>query len=91
MKSAAKMFKFSQLVVCSETFRGQKKRGGGLPFIMAYDLDVVRSLETKRTLLGRAIDERWTVVFGHDKDLAAARLAYDADGNIVIKERVNLA
>jgi glyoxylase-like metal-dependent hydrolase (beta-lactamase superfamily II) len=58
-----------------------------LPFIMAYDLDVVGTLETKRRTLGRAIDERWLVIFGHDKDLSAGYLGYDAKGNITVAER----
>jgi glyoxylase-like metal-dependent hydrolase (beta-lactamase superfamily II) len=62
-----------------------------LPFIMAYDLDVVGTLETKRRVLGRAIDERWLVVFGHDKDLQAAYLGYDAKGNITVAERATIS
>ena len=58
-----------------------------LPFIMAYDLDVVGTLETKRRILGRAIDERWLVIFGHDTDLSAGYLGYDAKGNITVAER----
>jgi glyoxylase-like metal-dependent hydrolase (beta-lactamase superfamily II) len=62
-----------------------------LPFIMAYDLDVVGTLETKRRVLGRAIDERWLVIFGHDKDLQAAYLGYDAKGNITVAERATIS
>ena len=62
-----------------------------LPFIMAYDLDVVGTLETKRRILGRAIDERWLVVFGHDKDLSAGYLGYDAKGNITVVERAPIS
>ena len=43
-----------------------------LPFIMAYDLDVVGTLESKRRLLTRAADEKWLLVFGHDLDTHAA-------------------
>jgi glyoxylase-like metal-dependent hydrolase (beta-lactamase superfamily II) len=57
-----------------------------LPFIMAYDLDVVGTLESKRRVLGQAIDERWLVVFGHDKDLSAGYLGRDAKGNIAVVE-----
>lgn len=62
-----------------------------LPFIMAYDLDVVGTLESKRRILGRAIDERWLVVFGHDKDLSAGYLGYDAKGNITVVERAPIS
>jgi glyoxylase-like metal-dependent hydrolase (beta-lactamase superfamily II) len=59
-----------------------------LPFIMAYDLDVVGTLETKRALLGRAVAERWLVVFGHDKDTRAGYLGLDGKGQIVVAEPV---
>jgi glyoxylase-like metal-dependent hydrolase (beta-lactamase superfamily II) len=62
-----------------------------LPFIMAYDLDVVGTLETKRRILGRAADERWMVVFGHDLELQAGYLGRDAKGQFSIVERVPLA
>ncbi|HEX8953164.1 MAG TPA: MBL fold metallo-hydrolase [Polyangia bacterium] len=62
-----------------------------LPFIMAYDLDVVGTLESKRRILGRAIDERWLVVFGHDKDLSAGYLGRDAKGNITVVERAPIS
>ena len=62
-----------------------------LPFIMSYDLDVVGTLESKRRILGRAIDERWLVIFGHDKDLSAGYLGRDAKGNITVAERAPIA
>jgi glyoxylase-like metal-dependent hydrolase (beta-lactamase superfamily II) len=61
-----------------------------LPFIMAYDLDVVSSLETKRGLLGTACDERWLVVFGHDPDRAAGYLGRDRKGNVELAETLAL-
>ena len=62
-----------------------------LPFIMAFDLDVVATLETKRHLLARAVDERWLVIFGHDKDLQSGYLGRDARGQIAVVEPVSLA
>jgi glyoxylase-like metal-dependent hydrolase (beta-lactamase superfamily II) len=61
-----------------------------LPFIMAYDLDVVGTLESKRALLGRAIAERWLVIFGHDKDTQAGILGRDDKGQITVVERVSM-
>jgi glyoxylase-like metal-dependent hydrolase (beta-lactamase superfamily II) len=61
-----------------------------LPFIMAYDLDVVGTLETKRSLLGRACDERWLVVFGHDLQRHAGYLGRDAKGQIYLAEPLAL-
>jgi glyoxylase-like metal-dependent hydrolase (beta-lactamase superfamily II) len=54
-----------------------------LPFIMAYDLDVERTLETKRALLARAAAGGWTVVFGHDR-AHAATLRVDDKHQVVI-------
>jgi glyoxylase-like metal-dependent hydrolase (beta-lactamase superfamily II) len=40
------------------------------PYIMAYDIDVVRSFEVRSEWLGRAADEGWTGLFYHDADHA---------------------
>jgi glyoxylase-like metal-dependent hydrolase (beta-lactamase superfamily II) len=45
-----------------------------LPWIMAYDLYPLQTLETKRKWLPRMARENWIVVFGHDPDVAAATL-----------------
>lgn len=45
-----------------------------LPWIMAYDLYPLRTLETKRAWLPKMLQEQWIVVFGHDPDVAAATL-----------------
>jgi glyoxylase-like metal-dependent hydrolase (beta-lactamase superfamily II) len=61
-----------------------------LPFIMAYDLDVVGTLETKRRILGQALEERWMLVFGHDLALQAGYLGRDAKGQLAIVDRAPL-
>jgi len=45
-----------------------------LPWIMAYDLFPLQTLETKRQWLSRTVAENWIVVFGHDPDIPAATL-----------------
>ena len=45
-----------------------------LPWIMGYDLEPLRSLETKRTLLAEAEREGWRLIFEHDPRVAMARL-----------------
>jgi glyoxylase-like metal-dependent hydrolase (beta-lactamase superfamily II) len=55
-----------------------------LPWIMAYDLYPLQTLETKRQWIPRLLNEGWIVVFGHDPDVAAARL-YERDGKIEIE------
>lgn len=45
-----------------------------LPWIMGYDVEPLVTLETKRTLLARAREERWLLVFEHDPVTAWGRL-----------------
>jgi len=52
-----------------------------LPWIMAYDLYPMQTLETKRAWLDRMVAEKWIVVFGHDPDVAAATL-HQRDGKV---------
>jgi len=54
-----------------------------LPWIMAYDLYPMQTLETKRSWLARMAKENWIVVFGHDPDVAAAAFSQQ-DGKIEI-------
>jgi glyoxylase-like metal-dependent hydrolase (beta-lactamase superfamily II) len=62
-----------------------------LPFIMGYDLDVVGTLEAKRSLLKRVEQERWLAVFGHERERPAGYLGRDPKGNLVVTEPVPLA
>ena len=50
-----------------------------LPWIMAYDLYPIQTLETKRRWISRMVAEGTIVVFGHDPDVAAATLHQRAD------------
>jgi glyoxylase-like metal-dependent hydrolase (beta-lactamase superfamily II) len=52
-----------------------------LPWIMAYDLYPLQTLETKRHWLSRILSEHWIVAFGHDPDVPAATL-HEKDGKI---------
>jgi len=45
-----------------------------LPWIMAYDVEPLRTLETKRAFLGEAAEEGWRVVFEHDPVVKAGRM-----------------
>ncbi|HTZ48135.1 MAG TPA: MBL fold metallo-hydrolase [Verrucomicrobiae bacterium] len=49
-----------------------------LPWIMAYDLYPLQTLETKRQWLPRMLQGQWIVVFGHDPDVPAATLHQSA-------------
>lgn len=48
-----------------------------LPWIMGYDVEPLVTMESKRTLLKRAEDERWLVVFEHDPTVAWGRVRHD--------------
>jgi hypothetical protein len=45
---------------------------------MAYDLDPMVTLATKKKLLARAEAESWTVLFEHDPTVALARVIEDS-------------
>lgn len=45
-----------------------------LPWIMGYDVEPLRTLESKRALYHRATLEGWNVVFEHDADTVGGRL-----------------
>lgn len=52
-----------------------------LPWIMAYDLYPLQTLETKRKWIQTIVREGWMVVFGHDPDIPAATL-HERDGRV---------
>jgi glyoxylase-like metal-dependent hydrolase (beta-lactamase superfamily II) len=60
-----------------------------LPWVMGYDLDPARTVETKRELFTRAVQEDWLLLWGHDKDNAGGRLGVDKDGAFVVRELVS--
>jgi len=51
-----------------------------LPWIMGYDVEPLVTLETKRTMLGRAADESWVVVFEHDAAVGWSHIVRDDKG-----------
>jgi glyoxylase-like metal-dependent hydrolase (beta-lactamase superfamily II) len=48
-----------------------------LPWIMGYDVEPLVTLETKRRVLTRAVDERWLLVFEHDAKVPWTRIIHD--------------
>ncbi len=60
-----------------------------LPFIMAYDLDVEGTLASKKKLIARAIEERWIVLWGHDRQHGGV-LALDGKGQPTVERFVTL-
>lgn len=55
-----------------------------LPWIMGYDLYPAQTLEAKRKLLPKAVEEDWLCLFYHDIDNPLCRLD-ELNGKIVIK------
>jgi glyoxylase-like metal-dependent hydrolase (beta-lactamase superfamily II) len=51
-----------------------------LPWIMGYDVEPLRSLESKRQLLREAADEGWRIVFEHDAATAWGRVVRKGGG-----------
>ena len=51
-----------------------------LPWIMGYDLEPLRTLESKRRLLADAVREGWRIVFEHDPRIAAGRAVVQGKG-----------
>jgi len=51
-----------------------------LPWIMGYDVEPLRTLETKRHILRRAVEEEWLFVFEHDADVMSGRVVLDGKG-----------
>ena len=55
-----------------------------LPWIMAYDLFPAATLEAKRSLLERALERKWMLLFQHDPQQRAGTLARTDDGRTVL-------
>ncbi len=51
-----------------------------LPWIMGYDLEPLRTLESKRQLLREAADEGWRIVFEHDARTAWGKVVRKGGG-----------
>ena len=51
-----------------------------LPWIMGYDVEPLRTLESKRALLRDAADDNWLLIFEHDAFHAWGTVAHDAKG-----------
>lgn len=48
-----------------------------LPWIMGYDVEPLVTLETKRRILKRAVNEDWILIFEHDATVAWSKIAHD--------------
>lgn len=55
-----------------------------LPWIMGYDVEPLVTLESKRRLLSRAVDEGWLMVFEHDASVTWSGIGHDGKSYRVI-------
>lgn len=61
-----------------------------LPWIMGYDLEPLRTLETKRRFLADALAGQWRIVFEHDAQVAWGWLRQEGKGvTLTNEERVS--
>lgn len=51
-----------------------------LPWIMGYDLEPLRTLESKRALLHDAVAGSWRLIFEHDAEVAMGRVVAEGKG-----------
>jgi glyoxylase-like metal-dependent hydrolase (beta-lactamase superfamily II) len=51
-----------------------------LPWIMGYDVEPLRTLETKKVMWRRAVDEEWLLLFEHDAFVTSGRIEADGKG-----------
>jgi len=51
-----------------------------LPWIMGYDLEPLRTLESKRKLVREALEEEWWLFFEHDPDVVMGRVGEGEKG-----------
>jgi hypothetical protein len=52
---------------------------------MGYDVEPLVTLESKRRLLTRAVEEGWHVVFEHDAHVGGGRLGRDGKGFALVE------
>ncbi|HTL60747.1 MAG TPA: MBL fold metallo-hydrolase [Nitrospira sp.] len=57
-----------------------------LPYIMGYDLFPIQTLETKRWVLDRALEEQWLLLFEHDPLIQAGYVRRDEEGKYLLRE-----
>jgi len=55
-----------------------------LPWIMGYDVEPLRTLESKRALLSTALAERWLLIFEHDASVAWGYAGHDGKNYFLV-------
>ena len=60
-----------------------------ISWIMGFDLNPLLTIEEKKRILTRAASEDWVIVFEHDPEISAVRIAPE-NGHFTVRERVEL-
>jgi glyoxylase-like metal-dependent hydrolase (beta-lactamase superfamily II) len=61
-----------------------------IPFIMAYDNDPLITIDEKKSILPRAFEENWILVFEHDAFRQAAKIGLNHKGGFEYREKIEL-
>lgn len=61
-----------------------------MPWVMAYDMRPLSTLDEKEKHLNTAVDNNWVLVFEHDRNNECATLKRDEKGRIRLDETFNL-
>lgn len=61
-----------------------------VPYLTGYDIWAEKGLVEKANFLQQAVENRWIVVFEHDPDTPAGRIAFDERGRPFISEKISL-
>ena len=61
-----------------------------LPWVMAYDIHPVQTVQEKSKILPRIVNEEWIIFFEHDPVHQAATVQFDGK-HYCLKETVNIS
>jgi hypothetical protein len=62
-----------------------------MPYILAYDIRPLQTLDEKAWLLGEAVEKKWNLFFEHDPSAECGTVRKDERGRIVLDELRNLS
>ena len=62
-----------------------------MPWVMAYDIRPLETLDEKALFLAEAVEKNWVLYFYHDPSVEAATLKKDENGRIVVDKKGLLA
>ncbi len=62
-----------------------------MPWVMAYDVRPLTTLDEKAVFLGEAVEKNWVLYFYHDPSVECATLKRDETGRIVVDKKGALA